>query len=163
MNLKVTTLTRLGAALLMAMAISACSTVNKGPGGEITKVHYYHLDPLKLLRTEDPAILFEREYHLWGAYTAAQQTERTGNYYAVRWKAADPSGPLTVRLEYRQANSGLEVKKQEQEVTDIGRSNLTRFNVTGPEYQKDGPVSAWKVTVLRGKEELASQASYLWN
>lgn len=154
---------RLVAVLLAAVAVVSCTTVNKGPGGEITKVHYYHLDPLKLLRTQDPAILFEREHFLWGAYTAAQQTERTGHYYAVRWKAADRSGPVTVRLEYRQANSGLAVKSQEQEIAEIGRTNLTRFQVTGSEYQKDGPVSAWRVSVLRGKEELASQESYLWN
>ncbi len=151
----------LGVALAVS-AVTSCSSVSKGPGGEVTKVKYYFLQPLEVLQTQDPAIRFEREHYLHGAYTAAEQVARTGHYYTVMWKAADRTQPVTVRFEYRQANTALQVKKLEQEVTDVRGSNETPFRVVGPEFATDGRVSAWKVTLLRGKEELASQASYLW-
>ena len=147
---------------LAGLAMSSCSSVSKGPGGEITKVKYYFLDPSQILRTPDPAILFEREHHLHGAYTAAAQIARTGHYYTVMWGADDRSQPVTVRLEYRQANTALEVKKQEQQVSDVRKHNETPFKVIGPEFQTGGRVTAWRVSILRGKEELASQESYLW-
>ena len=73
------------------------------------------------------------------------------------------SGPVTVRFEYRMANTGLKDFVQEQVVDDIRRSNISRFEVNGPEYQNNGRVTMWKVSILRGKEELVSQQSYLWN
>lgn len=147
---------------LACFAVCSCSTVSQGPGGEITKVKYYFLNPVQVLRTDDPAIRFEREHYLHGAYTAADQIARTGHYYTVMWKADDRSQPVTVQFEYRQANTALQVKKLEQEVSDVRKRNETQFQVIGPEYQTGGRVTAWRATLLRGKEELASQNSYLW-
>jgi hypothetical protein len=62
-----------------------------------------------------------------------------------------------------QALSGLKKRTQEQIVDDIRRSNISKFQVTGEEYKKSGRVTAWRVSVLRGKEELVSQQSALWN
>ena len=153
---------RLIGVVLVSLAVSACSSVSKGPGGEIAKVKYYFLDPQLIVRTEDPTILFERQHYLHGAYTAAEQIARTGHYYTVMWKADDRTGPVTVRFEYRQANTALQVHKLEQEVTEVRRKNETAFHVIGPEYATGGRVTAWRATVLRGKEELVSQDSYLW-
>jgi hypothetical protein len=155
-------LSRALAGALILFAIASCSTVSKGDGAQITKVKYYHLQPQERIRGSDPTILFERDYHLHGAVTLAQQMERAGHYYNVAWKADDRSQPVTVRFEYRQRNTGLKSKKMEQEVADLGRVNNTKFQVTGAEYQSDGPVSAWKVTLLRGKQELVAQESFLW-
>ena len=98
----------LGAALAVFL-VASCNSVSKGPGGEITKVKYYYLQPLEIIHSQDPAILFERQHYLFGAYTAAEQIARTGHYYTVMWKADDRTGPLTVRFEYRQANRALKV------------------------------------------------------
>ena len=122
----------------------------------------YFLDPTVLLRTPDPAIVFERESHLRGAYTAAEQINRSGNYYSIIWKVDDRSQPVTVRFEYRQANTALKVMTLEQEVAAVKRSNLTKFNVIGADYTVGGRVSAWRVSLVRGKEVLATQQSYLW-
>ncbi len=162
MNLTASQLFRMTAAGLLLAALVSCSIASKGPGGTISKVKYYHLQPTLQLNTTDPAILFEREHHLRGAYTAAEQLRRSGHYYAVLWKAQDVGQPVSVKLEYQQAKSGSKVKSQTIEVADVGRSNVTKFQVTGDEYQADGPVNAWKVSLLRGKEELASQKSFLW-
>lgn len=148
--------------VLLGTTMTSCTSVNEGSGGEITKVKYYFLDPVQILRTQEPSILFEREHYLHGAYTAAAQIARTGHYYTVTWKANDRSQPVTVRFEYRQANSALKVKKVEQEVSDVRKTNQTQFQVIGPDYQTDGRVTAWRVSLVRGQEELASQESYLW-
>lgn len=153
---------RLLCAAIAAVSLVSCSSATKGPGGTIKKVKPYVLDPLVVLRTPDPAILFEREHHLRGAYTAAEQAKRSGSYYSIMWKVTDRSQPVKVRFEYRLANTGLKVMSLEQDVTDVRRSNLTKFQVTGDEYATGGRVSAWRVTLLRGSEELATQQSYLW-
>jgi hypothetical protein len=155
-------LCRVSAAVLALFTVISCSSVSKGPGGQVTKVKYYHLQPNERIRGQDPTILFERDYYLHGAVSLAEQLERAGHYYTVMWKA-DRSQPVTVRFEFRQKNTGLKAKTLEQQVAEVGRSNTTQFQVTGTEYQADGPVSAWKVTLLRGKEELASQRSFLWD
>lgn len=153
---------RLLGVAMVGCAVVSCSTVSKGSGGEITKVKYYFLDPQQTLRTYDPTLRFEREHYLHGAYTAAEQIARTGHYYTAMWRADDRSQPVTVQFEYRQANTALQVKKLEQVITDVRKNNETKFTVIGPEYTVGGRVTAWRVSILRGKEELASQDSYLW-
>lgn len=158
-----TTLCRFLALALLATSLASCSSVSVGPGGEISKVKYYHLNPGAPVSTVDTAVQFERDYLLYGAVTKTEVTDRFGHYYTIFWKANDRSQPVKVRFEYRQANTGLEAKAVEHEVTEIGRSNSSKFQVSGDEYNTAGRVTAWKVTLLRGQEELASQQSYLWN
>lgn len=154
---------RLGCLAILALALSACSSSVKGPGGTISKVKYYHLMPFFTPQTTNPTILFERQHFIYGAVTKKEIVDRFGHYYAFFWKADDRTGPVTVRFEYQQAQSGLKKKVQEQVVEDIHRSNISKFQVTGAEYQKSGRVIAWRLSILRGKEELVSQQSALWN
>lgn len=154
---------RFSALALLALGLVSCSSAVVGSGGTISKVKYYHMNPGTPVTTIDPAVDFERDYHLHGAITRAEITERFGHYYTIFWKVDDRSQPVKVRFEYRQANSGLDAKVQEFEVAAVGRSNQTRFQVIGDEYKTAGRVTSWKVTLLRGKEELVSQQSYLWN
>lgn len=153
---------RLLCAGIAAFSLISCSSATKGSGGTISKVKPFFLDPTVVLRTPDPAIVFERESHLRGAYTAAEQVNRSGTYYSIFWKVDDRSQPVTVRFEYRQANTALAVKTLEQEVASVKRNNLTKFQVTGAEYTVGGRVSAWRVSLVRGKEVLVTQQSYLW-
>ncbi len=148
--------------VLVAVSLNSCSSASKGPGGTISKVKQFHLIPTERLRTADRSISFERQYLLRGAVTAAEQRERAGQYYAVLWKAHDRSQPVTVKFQYRQANSGLETVSQEETVTDVRRSNWTKFQVTGPDYHSLGRVTSWKLTLERDGQVLASQQSYLW-
>lgn len=154
---------RLSVLAFLVLALSSCSTVSIGPGGRISKVNYYHLIPGKPIVTKEPAIQFEREHHLYGAVTKAEIMDRGGHYYTVFWKADDRNQPVTVRFEYRQANSGLTTQVLEEEVSDVRRSNTSKFQVTGDSYNSHGRVTSWRVSLRRGKEELASQESFLWN
>jgi hypothetical protein len=154
---------RLTFVALTVTSLVSCSSTTEGEGASISKVKYYHLVPSKPLVVADPAITFERQHFLYGAVTKAEVTARGGHYYTIFWRADDRTEPVKVRFEYRQAGSGLETKVLEQEVVDIRRSNTTDFQVTGDEYLTHGRVTAWRVSVMRGKDELVSKASYLWN
>jgi hypothetical protein len=156
-------LLRLLALLVTVSSLLSCSSASVGNGGKISKVKYYHLVPNVPLVVQDPAITFERQHYLFGAVTKTEILNRGGHYYTVFWKVDDRSQPVTVRFEYRQANNGLQTKVIEAQVDDIRRSNATKFQVTGDEYTTNGRVTAWRVTLMRGKEELVSKASYLWN
>jgi hypothetical protein len=154
---------RLFALVAVPFALMSCSSASVGNGARISRVKYYHLIPGKPISTQDPALIFERQHYLYGAVTKAEMLSRTGHYYTVFWKVDDRAEPVTVRFEYRQANTGLATKVVEQQVEQVRRSNTTRFQVTGDEYNTGGRVTAWKLTLLRGKDELVSQRSYMWN
>ena len=160
---KRTSCLRLGCLAILAFALSACSSTTKGPGGQISKVKYYHLMPFFTPQTTNPTILFERQHFIYGAVTKKDIVDRFGHYYAFFWKTTDRTGPVTIKFEYLQAKSGLSKRVQEQVVEDIHRSNVSKFQVVGQEYQKGGRVIAWRISILRGKEELVSQQSALWN
>lgn len=154
---------RLLASLTVVLLLGACSSAVTGPGGKITKVKYYHLQPGVPQMTQVKAVNFEREHFLYGAVTAKEINARFGHYYTILWRAFDRQGPVKVRLEYRMANSGLKIFTKEVLVEDVRRSNTTHFEVNGSEYQKNGRVTMWKASILRGREELVSQKSFLWN
>lgn len=148
--------------MLITLGSLSCSTVTEGNGAKITKVKYFHLNPEIPLNTEERALQMERDYHLHGAVTRAQRQQRAGHYYSVFWKATDRATPLLLRFEYRQANAGLKTMSLDIPVDRIRRANVTRFQVTGDAYLELGPVTAWRVSLIRGQKELVAQESFLW-
>lgn len=154
---------RLACLVLAFGFLPSCSSVIKGPGGQVTKVKIYRLNTLQRFQPQtDRAIRFEQERLLYGAITQRERTERQGQYYTILWRATDRTQPVTVRFEYRKQNTGLKIAVKEEEVSKLVRNNVTRFQVIGKEYKVDGAVTAWRVTLLRGKEELAHADSFLW-
>lgn len=155
-------LLRLSALGLMVALMAACSGMPES-SAKILRVKYYHLVPDKPFVVNDQAIMAERAYHLHGAVTKAETLARGGHYYTLSWRAKHP-GPLRVRFEYRQANAGLKPKVKEIDVPVPGRSNLSKFEVIGEEYAKQGRVTAWKLSIVDASgRELAAERSYLWN
>lgn len=164
MTAAVHNLIRLGCVLATFGILTSCSSVCKGPGGEVTKVKIYRLNPAQRFQPQtDRAIRFEQERLLYGAVTQAERAKRTGQYYSILWRVNDRSQPVTVRFEYRKQNTGLKIHTKEEEVSNVQSKNVTHLEVTGPEFHDDGAVTAWRVTLLRGKEELAHADSFLWN
>jgi hypothetical protein len=147
----------------LGLFLASCSTKSVGEGATIYKVNPYHLiDAKEQGKAADRSLRFEHERKLHGAISDAERAERQGDYYTVFWKVKDRSQPVTVRFEYKQKATGLKLKVLEQEVTDIGRSNTTDFSVIGNDYLVNGPVTAWRVVLLRGKDTLVTYNSYLW-
>ena len=146
-----------------ALFLGACSTGPGGiqNGGELD-VKPYYLNPTEKVETVDPMIAFERQHLMHGAISASDQQARFGHYYAIHWKVDDRMGPVTVRLDYRQTNTGLETKVKEQTYDEIKRRNRTEFRVVGEEYFTDGEVTSFKISLLRGDEVLATSESFAW-
>ena len=147
----------------LGLFMVSCSTAEKGNGATITKVNPYHLPNYAvIIPPSDPSITFERDAVLHGAISGTERAARQGDYYTIFWKVEDRTQPVKVRLEYRQQNTGYKVKMVEQEVTDIRRHNTTKFNFIGDDYVTNGPVTAWRASIVRGKDELVAYKSYIW-
>ncbi len=152
----------LAASLVLLMA-SCISTKSPGNGGTITKVNPYHLhDITKPVIAVDPSYIFERNALLHGAISNVERLERQGDYFTIFWQAEDRSQPVTVRLEYRTKVSGMAIKSITEEVTDIKRKNVTKFSFIGQTFVTNGPIIAWRVSLVRGKDEITHYNSYLW-
>lgn len=148
--------------MLAILNLSSCNSIPAGSGGAITKVKAYNCDPTVRMKFKDPMLRFERSNRLYGAVTRAELLERAGQYYTIFWKANDRTQPVTVRFEYRQRDTGLQVHKIETEVSNVRSSNVTEFQVTGAAHSTNGPVTSYRISLVRGKEELASADSFLW-
>jgi len=146
-----------------ALVVASCSTKTTGNGATIYKVNTYHMADINRVKVSaEPSIGFEREYRLHGAISNVERQARQGNYFTVFWKVAERSEPITVRLEYRQKNSGLTVKTVEQLIEDPGRRNTTEFAFIGDDYVLNGRVTSWRASIVRGKDVLVTYNSNLW-
>lgn len=154
------TLTVLAAAILL-LGGTSCATSNRSASA-ITKVKYYHLNPQTRVRTSDRMINFAERYYRYGAVTNEQLLEKTGHYYNVFWKTDDRSADVKLRLDYRHRDTGPKVHTFEMAVDKVRRRNVTKFAVIGDEYQKLGPVTAWKVTLFINGEATGEKQSFLW-
>lgn len=149
--------------LLPALAITGLASCSSSQtGGNISKVNTYKLDGKKGVVSADPSISFEQKYYLYGAVSNEEIVARFGTYYRVHWSVADRAQPVKVVLQYRQSITGPTVYTQEITPDKIKGSNMTEFAVVGDEITKKGHVTAWRVSLLQGKAELASHKSYLW-
>ena len=149
----------------LGLMLVSCGSTKKtaDTGGKIDNVKYFLLkDVNKVVQSGDPSIPFERDYRLYGAVSVKERTARMGNYYDVLWSVTDRSQPVKVRIEFRQAKSGLAIKTKEESIAAPKKHNVTHFTVIEDEYVKDGAVGSWRVTLLRGKEVLSQEKSYLW-
>jgi len=142
-----------------AVALSACATKPQG----FTKVKIYRLNPEAKITAVDPSIPFEHEHLLYGAVSRDDREARRGNYYTFFWKVDDKSQPVKVRFEYRQAVSRSAVKQQELEIANVKGSNITKFQITGNEFQTAGKVLAWRAVLLQSGKEIATTRSSMWN
>ena len=104
---------------------------------------------------------FEQHRYLHGAVEAVEIVERYGNYFTIFWKS-ETKAPATVRLEYRQGSTGLKVHQQEVVVAQPKRRNVTKLEVTGSDYQRDGKVTQWKASIVENGTVVAEYKSYLW-
>ncbi len=150
--------------LLFASLLAPFGEAVAGQGAEISKVNYHFLtEDTTSQEAEDPMVHFERRHLLHGAIYLSEQRARYGSYYTVFWEAEDRSRPVTIRFEYRLEKSAAATRVREIEVLDIGRKNVSKFSVIGDEFQTEGKVVAWRATVIRDDQVLASHASFLWD
>jgi hypothetical protein len=115
----------------------------------------------KTATLQDAPIVFERQYRLFGAVTALDQRQRSGNYFDFFWRARRPSD-VTVRLEYRQEKLHDHVQAQEISYRNVRGTHRTEFKVIGDDYFDDGRVVAWRCLLIENGRIVAENRSFMW-
>ncbi len=129
----------------------------------IRKTKLFLIDPAikPVTGVQDPSILYERSYRLFGAITAFDQHQRFGNYFDFFWRARRRAD-VTVRLEYRQAQLHALVQVREAHYPQARGSYKTEFTVIGDDFFDHGRVTAWRASLVVGGRMVATTQSYLW-
>lgn len=117
------------------------------------------LDPN--LRIKDEMINFEQSRVNYGVLTAEEAEMRQGTYFDFFWRARRPAD-ITVRLEYRQARLGNNVRAQEISYSQAKGTVKTSFAVIGDEFINDGPVTAWRCLLIENNRIVGFTQSFLW-
>jgi hypothetical protein len=111
---------------------------------------------------QNDSLLFEVKYLNWGAVTGAQLRSRFGQYFTVTFVNHGPPSDFTTRLEYRQVKTKAVVRSLSQFKKNVHGATRAYFGVVNRAYYVQGPVSAWRFTVLRGDTVVAEKRSFLW-
>lgn len=128
---------------------------------EFRKVKRFLNQPALFQPTQNETINFERSRVNFGALSADERRQRQGTYFDIFWRA-NRTADLTVRLEYRQAKLGNDVRAQEIAYSQARGTVKTSFAVTGDNYLWDGPVTAWRCLLIENNRIVAFTQSYLW-
>jgi hypothetical protein len=125
-------------------------------------VKQYHLRENMFSENNDLMARGEVQRLLHGAVTVEERRQKVGQYYHMIWKQpTDKPRPVEFVFEYLQAGSGSQVKRQVQKGTVLSQAEA-HFAITGHDYQKNGRVLAWRASVKRDGQVLATKRSYMW-
>jgi hypothetical protein len=130
--------------------------------GRVIKVLPQFLD-LKGRNSLTPS-LYERD--LYQSHLLRFTNECSGMRFNVEWKAkGQAAAPLKIKVELRGIALG-DFPKQlvlEKPVQGGGWfSHWAVFNLVGDAYKDFGTVTAWRVTLWEGSQQLGEQRSFLW-
>lgn len=141
------------------LLLGACA----GPSQPLA-VKQYHLRDLAANATDQPMVRMEKERHLYGAVSWAEQRNRLGQYYTLLWDDSTGVGQGEVELifQYQQGGTASLVKQMTKSFPSSTAKGAAEFAVIGDDYFKGGKILTWKATLRRGKREVASRQSYLW-
>lgn len=145
--------------LLAVFLLGACT----GPPVPLV-VKQFQLRDLAPTAIEQPMVRMEKERHLHGAVSYAEQRGRLGHYYTLLWNdpAGAGQGDVELLFQYQQGGSASLVKRMTKSFPSSAAKGVAEFAVIGEDYLKGGKVLTWKATLQRGKRVVATRQSYLW-
>jgi len=127
-------------------------------------VQQFQLRDQKTVTNDDPMIRNEKLRRLHGAVSMSERREKLGQYYTLIWN--DPKGtghaPVELIFEYQQGATASLVKRMTKTFPASDSSGQAEFAVIGEDYFKNGRVLAWRATLTRGGQVIATRKSYLW-
>lgn len=157
---------------LLSMIVAGAVWAEEGPLAElpveldpafsIGKIYEFLNDPAKTSAGKSQALAFEFKYLNHGAVTAEQLRQRKGNYYQIAWSNRGSPTDVVVRFDYRQKDSLDKVRTLEVPFVQAKGSNKVRFSVTGDAYETYGPVTSWRLAVVRDGKIVAQKTSFIW-
>ena len=109
----------------------------------------------------EAAINFESRYRNFGAVTALDERERSGNYFDFFWRAKRDAD-ITVRLEYRQEGLRSFTQAREIHYPNARGHHKSEFAIVGDDFFDDGRVTAWRCLLVENGRIVAETKSYLW-
>ena len=147
------------------LILSLClvlSPAARAAEGRVLKVLPQFLDEKG--RTSLTPSLYDRD--AYQAILRKNPARRSGLRFEVQWKAKVPdTEPLLLRVEIRGVADADPAKTTVKEIPVRQHhwfSHWAYVTLSKEEYQKLGEVTAWRVTLLDGKDLLAEQKSFLW-
>ncbi len=109
----------------------------------------------------DPMARNEKLRRLHGAVSMEERKNLLGQYYTIRWNDSQTKhGPPTITFEYQQGGS--DIKSFRREFPKFETSGTAEFSIIGDNYFNNGRVLAWRATLRRGEQVIATRQSYLW-
>ncbi len=147
---------------MLVLCLVALASESFAATGRVIKVLPHFLDQQG--RAALSPSLYDRD-----AYQVALRDhpeKRSGIRFDMQWKTKGPAwSDLKLRVELRGIAQGNLPKQMilEREVDATGLfSRWTSMTLTGEEYKTLGEVTAWRVTLWEGDEQLGEQKSFLW-
>lgn len=131
------------------------------PAFQIRKIKTFYNDPATAQPTTSEPILFERQYHNWGAVDSSEITQKKGHYFSIYWRTSQRAD-VTVRLEYRQLGTGNHVSAKEIAYPSAKGSYRSQFQITGDEFLEFGRVTSWRALLIVDNRIVAFRQSFLW-
>lgn len=129
----------------------------------LNKIYTYLNDPEKNRPPKDNAMLiYEAKYWNHGAVLEKDRQAKKGNIFVINWQNDGRPENLTVRLDYRQANTRERVMTKTQEYRDFQGYEKTVIKVTGDEYLRGGVVNSWRISIVRDGKIVAQEKSFIW-
>lgn len=139
----------------------ACAWPADGATAKILKTLPHFLDSAGR-HTLHPS-LFERD--AYQAELKAHPERTSGIRFDVQWKAREVKAKtLRMKLEVRAANTpprGVEVFESDTRAPAFF-SRWTSIAISSQEFNRIGPLIAWRITLWDGPDLLAEQRSFLW-
>jgi hypothetical protein len=113
---------------------------------------------------DEPMVRMEKARRLLGAVSMEERRNRLGQYYTLLWNDASgvEKGEVEILFQYQQGSTASQVKQVIRKFPASDSAGKTEFSITGDRYFKGGKVLAWKATLRRGGQIIATQQSYLW-
>lgn len=145
--------------LLAVLWLGACA----GPP-EALVVKQFQLRDLQHVKEDEPMVRMEKERRFHGAISMTERRARLGQYYTLIWQDAAGAGQGEVELvfQYQQGATASHVKRLVKTFPAADAKGTAEFAVIGNDYLHGGKVLAWKASLFRGKREISSRQSYLW-
>ncbi|PTX99658.1 hypothetical protein DB346_17690 [Verrucomicrobia bacterium LW23] len=131
------------------------------PRIKVSKVHMVNNDPnVRLGKSE--SMNFERQYWNFGAVTGEQQDQRNGNIFVFSWSNKGERADFTCRFEYRQVKSKAQVRTITIDQPDVQGTTRSIFAVVGATYRTYGPVTSYRLSIIRNGVVVGEQKSFVW-
>jgi len=143
--------------------MTADLSVETDPNFRLNKIYTYLNDPEKNRPAKDNAMLvYEAKYWNHGAVLEKDKQAKKGNIFVINWQNDGRPENLTVRLDYRQANTRERVMTKTQEYKNFEGYEKTVIKVTGDDYLRGGVVNSWRISIVRDGKIVAQEKSFIW-